>query len=459
MQNTFHLFCLIAPVLALVQLVLRFALEQGPAKARLAAVWQEEHWLLWNGFSALRERLATPVFCCIVLLWWGAEPISLLVEWYGPVGAPTAFATLRSLTLAGLILGKAFCLTRYSGRQLVLGGLAAALWAQGALLSGYGPLSDALLLMFAVKDTRLFSGLASMLAAQAFEFVFTVSTALLGLQANMQTTFDTSRARVRMALGYGSYNSCGIAAANLALLWLCLRWKKLRWWDVLGVIGVVVFIDLVPNSRSAELLCLIVLAAALAGRALPRLLQSRWVRAGCAAAAPLLCAFSYLMACLYDPQNPVISRINSLLSGRVQLAWNSLFNNDLISWYWFGQPFTTLFFYEVDNTYVYYLFLCGLLFVGMMVLGGALLGWRLAKSGGADLILLACALGFMVYAIMEKVLYPNLLILLSANALFGGGARPLTLNDPPGPVPAAPPAQKGLPPDAAPAAQQGGEGV
>lgn len=461
MQNTFHLFCLIAPVLALVQLILRFALEQGPAKARVKAVWQEEHWLLWNGFSAQRERLATPVFCCIALLWWGSEPISLLLEWYGPVGSPTAFATLRSLALAGLILGKIFCLTRYSGRQLVLGGLAAALWAQGALVSGYGPLSDALLLVFAVKDTRLFAGLASMLAAQAFDFAFTVSTALMGLQDNMQTAFDTGRDRVRMALGYGSYNGCGIAAANLVLLWLCLRWKKLRWWDVLGVIGVVVFIDLVPNSRSAELLCLIVLAAALAGRALPRLLQSRWVRAGCAAAAPLLCAFSYLLARLYDPQNPVISRINSLLSGRVQLAWNYLYNDlrSLEAATLFGQPFTTDLCYQVDNSYVYYFFLCGPLFAAMLVLGGAVLCWRLAKSGGADVILLACALGFTAYAVMEKVVYPNLLILLSANALFGGGARPLTLNGPLAPAPDAPPARKETPPDSAPAAQQGGEGA
>lgn len=447
MQNTFHLFCRIAPVLAVVQFALRLALETGPAGARLCAAWQSEHWLLWDGLGAMREKLATPVFCCIALLWWGSEPISLLLEWYAPAGFPTAFATLRSLALAGLILGKAFCLTRYSGRQLVLGGLAAALWARGALISGYGPLCDALLLVFAVKDTRLIEDLSSMLAAQGFEFVFTVSTALLGLQANLQTTFDTSRARVRMALGYGSYNSCGIAAANLALLWLCLRWKKLRWWDVLGVIGVVVFIDLVPNSRSAELLCLIVLAVALAGRALPALLQSRWVRAACAAAAPLLCALSYLLACLYTPENPVLSRVNSLLSGRVQLAWNTMFNNPYAEWYWFGQPFTTegYTFYVVDNTYIYYLYLCGPFFVAMLVLGGALLCWRLAKSGGSDLILLACALGFTAYAIMEKVVYPNLLILLAANALFGGGARPLTLND--------------RPPKTPPAAAKGGEGI
>lgn len=447
MQNTFHLFCRVAPALAIVQFALRLALETGPAGARLRAAWQSEHWLLWDGLGAMREKLATPVFCCIALLWWGSEPIGLLLEWYAPAGFPTAFATLRSLALAGLILGKAFCLTRYSGRQLVLGGLAAALWARGALISGYGPLCDALLLVFAVKDTRLIDDLSSMLAAQGFEFVFTVSTALLGLQANMQTTFETSGSRVRMALGYGSYNACGIAAANLALLWLCLRWKTLRWWDIAAVLGVVAFIGLVPNSRSAGLLCLIVLAVALAGRALPALLQSRWVRAACAAAAPLLCALSYLLACLYTPENPVLSRVNSLLSGRVQLAWNTMFNNPYAEWYWFGQPFTTegYTFYVVDNTYIYYLYLCGPFFVAMLVLGGALLCWRLAKSGGSDLILLACALGFTAYAIMEKVVYPNLLILLAANALFGGGVRPLTLND--------------RPPKTPPAAAKGGEGI
>lgn len=455
MQNTFHLFCLIAPALAIVQLALRFALEEGPAKARLGAVWQNEHWLLWDGLAAQRQALATPVFCCIALLWWGYEPVNLLLEWYAPAGFPTFFATLHSLALAGLILGKVFCLTRYSGRQLVLGGLAAALWARGALASGYGPISDALLLVFAVKDIRLFAGLASMFAAQTFEFIFTVSTALLGLQANMQTVFDTSRNRVRMALGYGSYNACGIAAANLALLWLCLRWKKLRWWDIAAVLGVVVFIGLVPNSRSALLLCLIVLAAALAFRALPSLLQSRWARAAAAAAAPLLGALSYLLACLYSPENPVLSRINSLLSGRIQLAWNTMFNNPFAEWHWFGQPFTAEghTFYVVDNTYIYYLYLCGPFFVAMLVLGGALLCWRLAKSGGADQILLACALGFLAYAVMEKVIYPNLLTLLAANALFGGG-RSLSLNDRP---PAAPARAAMRPPDTPPAAAGGGE--
>lgn len=430
MQNTFHLFCLFAPVLALVQLVMRFALEQGPAKARLNAVFTRECWLVWGGLSAWRERLATPAFCCIVLLWWGAGPFELLLGWYGPQGSPTLFATMRSLALAGLILGKIFCLTRWSGRQLLLGGLAVGLWAGAGLVSGYGQLTAALLLAVAVKDTRLPSVLRSMLAAQVFAFAFTVSTALLGLQSNMTTIYDSGRARVRMALGYGSYNSCGMAAAGIALLWLCVRWRRLRWWDVAAVLGAVVFIDLVPNSRSAELICLIVLAAGLLFRAWPKLLQSRLVRAGCAAAAPVLCAVSYTLACLYRPDNAAWARIDALLSGRIRLAWNTMFNNPFVEWHWFGQPFITWDFYLVDNTYVYYFFLCGPFFAAMLVAGAALLCWRLAKSGGADSILLACVLGFLAYAVMERVVSPNLLILLAANALFGGGARPLTLNEP-----------------------------
>lgn len=430
MQNTFRLFCLIAPVLVLVQLVMRFALEQGTTKARLQAVFTRECWLLWDGLSDRREKLATPVFCCIVLLWWGTGPFDLLLEWYGPQGSPTLFATMRSLALAGLILGKIFCLTRWSGRQLLLGGLAVSIWAVAGFVSDYGSLISALLLVLAVKDTRLPPVLKSLLAAQLFDFAFTVSTALLGLQGNMTTVFDTNRTRVRMALGYGSYNSCGMAAASILLLWLCVRWRRLRWWDVAAALGVVVFIDLVPNSRSAELLCLVVLAAGLLFRTWPKLLRSRLVQAGCAAAAPLLCAMSYTLACLYDANNPVMVRLNSLLSGRVQLAWNTMFNNPSVEWYWFGQRFITWDFYLVDNTYVYYLYLCGPFFTALLVLGGSLLCLRLAKSGGEDGILLACVLGFLAYAVMERVVYPNLLVLLAANALFGGGARPLTLNGP-----------------------------
>lgn len=430
MQNTFHLFCLAAPVLGLLQLLIRFGLQPGPTAMRLRAVWNEEHWLLTDALGEVRGALATPVFCCIAVLWWGTAALTLFVELWAPAGVPTAVATLRSLVLAGLVLGKIFCLTRWSGRQILLGGLAAAFWAWMAAVSGYSPLGDALLLLFAVKGTNLFADLCSMLAAQALDFALTAGQALAGLRDNMTTTFDTGRARVRMALGYGSYNGCGVAVASVALLYLCVRWRRLRWWDVLLVLGAVAFIDLVPNSRSAELLCVITLAAALLFRALPRLPESRWAAALAAAAAPLLCALSFLLACLYRQDGGLITRLDSLLSGRIRLAWNSLFNNPFTHWAWLGQPFTTRGFYAVDNSYVYYFFLCGPFFVALLVLGGALLCWRLARSGGWDGILLACALGWLAYAFTERVVYPNLLILLAANAMFGGTAQPLTLNRP-----------------------------
>lgn len=430
MQNTFHLFCLAAPVLGLLQLLIRFGLQPGPTAMRLRAVWNEEHWLLTDALGEARGALATPVFCCIAVLWWGTAALTFLVELWAPPGMPTALATLRSLALAGLLLGKIFLLTRWSGRQILLGGLAAGLWCYVASVSGYSPLSDALLLLFAVKDTHLFADLCSVLAAQTLDFALTVGQALAGLRGNMTTAFDTGRARLRMALGYGSYNACGIAAASIVLLYLCVRWRRLRWWDLLLVLGAVVFIDLVPNSRSAELLCLIILAAALLFRALPRLPESRWAAALAAAAAPLLCALSYLLACLYREDSALFTRLDSLLSGRIRLAWNTLFNNPFTHWEWFGQPFITWNFYSVDNSYVYYLFLCGPFFVALLVLGGALLCWRLARSGGWDGILLACALGWLAYAFMERAVYPNLLVLLAANAMFGGGERPLTLNRP-----------------------------
>lgn len=432
MQNTFHLFCLAAPVLAVLQLLIRFGLQPGPTAMRLRAVWAEEHWLLTDALGEARGTLATPAFCCIAVLWWGTGALTLFVELWAPAGLPTALATLRSLVLAGLLLGKIFCLTRWSGRQLVLGGLAAAFWALVASVSGYSPLSDALLLLFAVKDTNLFAGLCSMLAAQLLDFSLTVGQTLAGLRGNMTTTFDTGRDRLRMALGYGSYNACGIAAASIVLLYLCVRWRRLRWWDILLVLGAVAFIDLVPNSRSAELLCLITLAAALLFRALPRLLESRWLAALAAAAAPLLCAMSYLLASQYSLDGQFMNRLDQLLSGRIRLAWNFLFHDrgSLGGITLIGQPFITTRFYQIDNSYVYYYFLCGPIFLALLVLGGALLSWRLARSGGWDGILLACTLGWLAYAFMERSVYPNLLVLLAANAMFGGGARPLTLNRP-----------------------------
>ena len=418
MGNTIKLLCILGPLVLAADLIAGLVQGKGTLAQRWGALWSGEHWLVCDALSGVRQALSTPLFCVLIVLWWGWGVVEQVCELFCPPHLLTVLTVARSLLIAGVVLAKILGCTRYAYRDLLPAAVIFAYFVKLYSVCQYPPVIRAVFLFLAAKDTKLVQDLWAMLASALLAYGTTVGLALAGFLDKMATA---ENGRVRYALGYGSYNSLGIATAELVILWLCLRYRKLRWWDLLIAAAGMAFIQIVPNSRGALMICAIVLVILLLGRLAPRLTQKRWMpwAAGAVALAPAL--FTFGAVWMYDrwQDKGWMQMLDRLFSGRVGFAWVQQYGFRPA---FFGEKFGPLgesLLYRVDNAYVYYRFLCGPLMLLLFLAGSAWLCWRLARRGGTDWALLAVSIGYLGYAVMERMFYPNVFILLLCNVAYG----------------------------------------
>lgn len=429
MGNTIKLLCILGPLVWMADLLIGLVRGQGSLAQRWKALWNQEHWLVCGWLGKLRETLSTPLFCGLILLWWGWDAVERVCEVFLPPHLLTVLTVGRSVLVALIVVAKILGCTRYSYQQLVPAAAVFALFVKFYAVCAYPPVIRTVFLFLCAKDTKLLKNLWTMFAAALVSYGTTVALALMGFLDVMATT---EGGRVRYALGYGSYNALGISTAQLVLLWLCLRYAKLRWWDLLLAAAGVAFIVVVPNSRGSAMLCLIVLIVMLAAKCFPKLAQKRWMPWLAGAVALVPPAFSYFIVWLYNSYQDQswMKLIDRLFSGRVGFAWVQQYGFEA---HLFGEKFGTLhesLLYRVDNAYVYYRFLCGPIMLALFVAGTAWLVWRLVRRGGSDWALAAVVLGYAFYGVMERNFSPSLYTLLLCNVAWGCHSYSQTLMPP-----------------------------
>ena len=164
-------------------------------------------------------------------------------------------------------------------------------------------------------------------------------------------------------------------------------------------------------------------------RCLPQLFAAKPVQALLCLAAPLVAAFTWALSLVYDKDNKLMAAIDFVLSRRISLAYNTFGMEKLYGnqHFFFGQAFISDGFYRVDNSYIYYYYLCGPIMVALICLGFVLLTYRLLKQG--DLPLALAVAMFTVYAVMEHCLSPglNMTLYLMPIALYPNAEFVLTL--------------------------------
>lgn len=418
MENTIKLLCVLGPLVWIADFISGMMRGQGSLSQRWKTLWKQEHWLVCSWLEPLRNAISTPLFCALIVLWWAWDGVERLSETFLPPHALTVLTVARSLLVALIVLAKILACTRYSYRQLLPAAALFILFVKIYGVCGYAPIIRTVFLILCAKDTKLVQNLWTMFVSAAFSFVSTVGLSLAGF---LDVMASTDGGRVRYALGYGSYNALGIMTAQLLLIWLCLRYEKIRWWNLAIPGAVVAFIILVPNSRGSAMLCIIVLLVALAAKAFPQLAQNKatpWLAGAIALIPP---AFSYFIVWLYNrfQQQDWMKLIDRLFSGRVGFAWVQQygFRANL-----FGEKFGTMqesLLYRVDNAYVYYRFLCGPIMLALLIIGTAWLVWRLVRCGGRNWALAAVVIGYSFYGIMERHFSPSLYTLLLCNVFWG----------------------------------------
>lgn len=65
--------------------------------------------------------------------------------------------------------------------------------------------------------------------------------------------------RPRTFFGWGHPNGMGISFLMICTEWICLRHKKMKWYEYAGILGLVIFLDLTANSRTSEAVIILLL--------------------------------------------------------------------------------------------------------------------------------------------------------------------------------------------------------
>lgn len=391
-------------------------------------LWNRERWLWADGGTAVRQRLgAALVAAYFAVEWlWGtgelaAQKLLALPE------IPELWDTVGATLIGCLVLAKVLFASRYSGRQLLVS-VGLCLWfAFSHMVTGYDPIANSLCAMLLLKDVDLRWSLR-WLSSSIFAKL-AVHLALIGagvFTAGWAERWETGR--LRADLQFGSVNFLGIALAQMAILWLALR-PRFKLWHLLPFGAVLVFIQQVPDCRSAVIIGLGFAVLLVLARCLPQLFAAKPVQALLCLAAPLVAAFTWALSLVYDKDNKLMAAIDFVLSRRISLAYNTFGMEKLYGnqHFFFGQAFISDGFYRVDNSYIYYYYLCGPIMVALICLGFVLLTYRLLKQG--DLPLALAVAMFTVYAVMEHCLSPglNMTLYLMPIALYPNAEFVLTL--------------------------------
>ena len=242
-------------------------------------------------------------------------------------------------------------------------------------------------------------------------FFYAVTAVLSALGAIASGSMTVAQTRqtdfawlsVRHAFGFCHPNAAAILLAVWAVMWLILRYGKLKWWDWVLALGVGIVITVVIDSRGALLFYAAFLVLLVVFKCFPKLLEYKLLH-GLAVASPVLCALlSFGCAILYNPQNLLWNKINMLASTRPAL-FHQAWENGIVSLG--GQTFESLDVPCLDNAYLSVFLLKGVPWFAVILLIYMLLTHRLWKKSAVPELALVLAL-FVYFCVESAVLRIN----------------------------------------------------
>lgn len=175
---------------------------------------------------------------------------------------------------------------------------------------------------------------------------------------------NDSNNRVRYNFYLGHPNFFSAAVVWTTMMYAYLKFEKLKWYDYLLMIGIAIFIYVVPNSRtSAMLLVALLILIPIFKKNLKGLVNI------CKFAIPIIFIILITLVLTYDV-NPYIDEINKIFNSRMKLAIATykeygihllgndlpLFEKELTNLYKYGMTALT-----IDNAYYFMLFSQGIL--------------------------------------------------------------------------------------------------
>ena len=282
--------------------------------------------------------------------------------------------------------------TRVSYKQYACAGAVFFVLRWVFLNAQYFWFGASLCMVLAAKDVPLHRVLKACFAVTAACLAAVNLLAVIGF---IPTLIIGEGSRPRNSFGYGWFNLLGAYVLGLALMYVCLRQKRFRWYDFAVLLALAAYMNYGPDSRAATLCLLLLVALVLALRLWPELFAKAWVRWVLACAPFAAFAACYWMQWAYNPASPLFLKLDALFSGRLSLGHEAI---DLVPVRLLGQFITQDI--VVDNFYLQWWLMSGPIASLLLWLGFSVLIFRLLKNGHPTEVI--CCLVMLAHAVMEQ---------------------------------------------------------
>lgn len=403
-------------------------------QAALASRWRTPRLFLEKVLPRFRKKLSVAFLWTGVALLLGQDLFLQLLTQLFPQVPQEPVLTVWAGLLCLVTVGRIVCLP-FSFRQLAsLFPLVLLAWiillsTPGSSYSAMVAQPVCLLLFFMWAPLRRV--IQAGFGIKAVYMVLTIGLCLAGRVADHWNWLSDEG---RYALGFGHYNVLGMAVCELLLLYVCLRFTRWRWWDVLFLLFAAGFVWLVPKSRTAALAILLLLFLVTIGRQLPRLFACRATQ-GILSASWGLLAMASLLGGWFLYSHPLLLRLNDLLSNRLFMIhsqllgppfrWFGTVNDGFMitsdAWVasiWEQQRLAGLYNYNlIDNGYAFCLYMAGPFWLAFFCIAYGILIWRFLRSGKANWPLAFLLIVLAFYTVTERQ-FTNVWALLLLGNLF-----------------------------------------
>ncbi|MCD8197589.1 MAG: hypothetical protein LUE24_10595 [Lachnospiraceae bacterium] len=212
---------------------------------------------------------------------------------------------------------------------------------------------------------------------------------------------DWGSGRVRYSFGWSHPNEMGLFFLMLCMAWAYLRYKKWCWKDNVAILLLLVFLDRLANSRTAEICMLLLLLLEnlyiFLGKRLPdqdrRLRLWKWLAW---LSAFGVCILTFILFIGYSDEVSIFRQIPATVSGRFSLAhrfWSEQGFSLL------GQVFDGEIYNYLDMLYAYLSLNMGILVMAGVLFLNVLAVWRAGKERDEGLLLIIIV--FQAYSLLE----------------------------------------------------------
>lgn len=205
--------------------------------------------------------------------------------------------------------------------------------------------------------------------------------------------------RPRTFFGWSHPNGMGQRMLLIVLEWIYIRHGRFKWYDYVGIVGIVVLLDLTANSRTAEILMLVILLLEASSMLLVQYGKKvyiiwTWFTLGIFWVSVLL---PILVVGLYDGLREFFSEALGTVGSRFVLTASYVENHGITL---FGSPYDSSKEEYLDMLFANVLFMRGVVFGVVIVLLSVLSIYFAYKKKNEKFLLLLFT--FFAFGIMES---------------------------------------------------------